>query len=86
MDLSGQTSRRLTIGLFPPDCTSASSALKFRINGVAYTRNFRLDGALVYHPGRVDGSVTWGGFVYLWAQQTSAPTYLAPLVYSGHPA
>jgi hypothetical protein len=25
---------------------SASSALKFRINGVAYTRNFRLDGAL----------------------------------------
>ena len=22
MDLSGQTSRRLTIGLFPPDCTS----------------------------------------------------------------
>ena len=26
---------------------SASSALKFRINGVAYTRNFRLDGALV---------------------------------------
>ena len=26
--------------------TSASSALKFRINGVAYTRNFRLDGAL----------------------------------------
>jgi hypothetical protein len=25
---------------------SASSALKFRINGVAYTRNFRLDGAV----------------------------------------